>query len=68
MNLKALEPLLKLIVSEDKVVKRNATMCLGTMAQNGMLFCTVRDSQECYSIIKGAISATPLFLFTHLGK
>ena len=35
LNLGALEPLLKQIMSEDKVVRRNATMCLGTMAQNG---------------------------------
>lgn len=34
LNLGALEPLLKQIMSEDKVVRRNATMCLGTMAQN----------------------------------
>lgn len=36
LNLGALEPLLKQVMSEDKVVRRNATMCLGTMAQNGM--------------------------------
>ena len=35
LNLGALEPLLKQVLSEDKVVRRNATMCLGTMAQNG---------------------------------
>ena len=35
LNMGALEPLLKQIMSEDKVVRRNATMCLGTMAQNG---------------------------------
>ena len=35
LNLGALEPLLRLIGSEDKVVKRNAMMCLGTMAQSG---------------------------------
>lgn len=34
LNLGALEPLLKQVLSEDKVVRRNATMCLGTMAQN----------------------------------
>ena len=35
LNLGALELLLKQVLSEDKVVRRNATMCLGTMAQNG---------------------------------
>ena len=35
LNLGALEPLLKLVLSEDKVIKRNSMMCLGTMAQNG---------------------------------
>ena len=35
LNLGALEPLLKQVLSEDKVVRRSATMCLGTMAQNG---------------------------------
>lgn len=39
LNLGALEPLLKLVLSEDKVVRRNSTMCLGTMAQNGGLNC-----------------------------
>ncbi|XP_015752296.1 PREDICTED: armadillo repeat-containing protein 3-like [Acropora digitifera] len=39
LNLGALEPLLKLVLSEDKVVRRNSTMCLGTMAQNGELNC-----------------------------
>ena len=34
LNLGALEPLLKQVLSEDKVVRRNATMCLGTMAQS----------------------------------
>lgn len=34
LNLGALELLLKQVLSEDKVVRRNATMCLGTMAQN----------------------------------
>ncbi|XP_067051365.1 armadillo repeat-containing protein 3-like isoform X1 [Acropora muricata] len=37
LNLGALEPLLKLVLSEDKVVRRNSTMCLGTMAQNAVV-------------------------------
>ena len=36
LSLGSLEPLLKHIMSEDKIVRRNATMCLGTMVQNGM--------------------------------
>lgn len=35
LSLGSLEPLLKHIMSEDKIVRRNATMCLGTMVQNG---------------------------------
>ncbi|KAJ7393398.1 Armadillo repeat-containing protein 3 [Desmophyllum pertusum] len=34
LTLGVMEPLLKQVLSEDKVVRRNATMCLGTMAQN----------------------------------
>ena len=35
LNLGALERLLKHIRSEDTIIRRNATMCLGTMCQNG---------------------------------
>lgn len=38
MTLGALDPLLRLVASEDKVVKRNAAMCLGTLTQNGNNF------------------------------
>ena len=46
LNLGALEPLLKQIMSEDKVVRRNATMCLGTMAQNGK---SCMNRKKCFS-------------------
>lgn len=35
LNLGAVERLLKHIMSEDKLIRKNATMCLGTMSQNG---------------------------------
>lgn len=35
LNLGVLERLLKHIMSEDKIIRKNATMCLGTMSQNG---------------------------------
>ena len=35
LDLGAVERLLKHITSEDKMIRRNATMCLGTMSQNG---------------------------------
>ena len=37
LNIGALEHLIRLISHEDKVVKRNAAMCLGTVATEGIL-------------------------------
>ena len=35
LDLGAVERLLRHIMSEDKMIRRNATMCIGTMSQNG---------------------------------
>ena len=53
LNLGALEPLLKLVLSEDKVVRRNSTMCLGTMAQNGEWNCFSLFSNSGDSMVDG---------------
>lgn len=53
LNLGALEPLLKLVLSEDKVVRRNSTMCLGTMAQNGELNCFSPNCNSGGSMVNG---------------
>ena len=53
LNLGALEPLLKLVLSEDKVVRRNSTMCLGTMAQNGEWNCFSSFSNSGDSMVCG---------------
>ena len=37
LNLGALERLLKHIKSEDIIIRRHATMCLGTLCQNGKI-------------------------------
>ncbi|XP_031563754.1 armadillo repeat-containing protein 3-like [Actinia tenebrosa] len=51
MTLGALDPLLRLIGSEDKVVKRNAAMCLGTLSHNVTIHRELRKMSSVSSLV-----------------